>query len=209
MPYTQNWGVSRSQSPFNALMPPVAKEEEKEVTPVDTSPDADKDIIEQNNANAKIENTKPKTRRGWLDWAQDALTVAGMVPGIGNAFDAANVAVSGGRAAYAHFTGDTNAAKTHLGNAALSAAAAIPIVGQAAGAAKLAKSANTIYKLDKGGSMAIKSYKLAKSKDKEVELAENRRKQNVLQSSDVLAGDSEKEKGFSNPFVSKSKNIFV
>jgi len=57
MPYTQNWGVSRSQSPFNALIPPVEKKEVKEFAPeVDTSPDADKDIIEQNNSIAGAYN---------------------------------------------------------------------------------------------------------------------------------------------------------
>jgi len=56
MPYTQNWGVSRSQSPFNALIPPVEKKEEKEFVPeVNTSPDADEDIIEANNEIAKGE----------------------------------------------------------------------------------------------------------------------------------------------------------
>ena len=212
MPYIQSWGVSRSQSPFNALQSPLSymgtrapkKDEVK-----DEVKDENNVVPEDNPATNIIRQNNIKTRRSFIDWAQDALTVAGMVPGIGNIADAANVAVSGGRAAYAHFTGDRDAAKTHLGNAALSAAAAVPIVGQAAGAAKLAKSANTIYKLDKGGQVALKSYKLAKSKDKEVELAENRRRQNLLQSSDVLAGDSEKEKGFSNPFASKSKNIFV
>ena len=185
MPYTQKWGISR-----NAFQSPLHNngEEDNQAT----------NIIRKNNI---------KTRRGWLDWAQDALTVAGMVPGIGNIADAANVAVSGGRAAYSHFTGDRDAAKTHLGNAALSAAAAVPIVGQAAGAAKLVKSAKTIKALDLGGKLALKSTKLAKSGATEVELAENRRKQNVLQSSDVLAGDSETNSP--NPFVSRPKNIFV
>ena len=61
MAYTQGWGISRSQSPFNAFQSPVSymgtkkkeeiKKEEKEITPeVDIS--TDEDIITQNNEKA-------------------------------------------------------------------------------------------------------------------------------------------------------------
>ena len=56
MSYTQGWGISRSQSPFNAMVPPGEKKKEKEFAPeVDVSPDADKDIIETNNKIAQGE----------------------------------------------------------------------------------------------------------------------------------------------------------
>ena len=83
MAYTQGWGISRSQSPFNAFQSPVSymgtkkkeevKKEEKEITPeVDIS--TDEDIITQNNEKAAKE-------RGFLDRFQDALTLGGFVPG--------------------------------------------------------------------------------------------------------------------------------
>ena len=80
---------------------------------------------------------------GWgkslLDWGQGALSVAGMVPGVGLIADAANTAISGGRAAYAGYTGDKEGQKKHLGNMALNATAMIPGVGQIATAGKAGK----------------------------------------------------------------------
>ena len=79
---------------------------------------------------------------GWsdaLDWGQTGLTAAGMIPGLGNFADLANVAVSGGRAAYAKATGDEAGVKKHLAAGALNAAAAIPGAGLAVGGTKLAK----------------------------------------------------------------------
>ena len=81
-----------------------------------------------------------------MDRGQDMLTVAGMVPGLGNVADLANVAVSTGRGAYAKYTGDDAAAKKHAAAAAINAAAAIPGAGLAVGAGKLAKSGLAIAK---------------------------------------------------------------
>ena len=87
---------------------------------------------------------------GWgsslMDWGQGALSVAGMIPGIGIVADAANTAISGGRAAYAAYTGDEEAQKKHLSNMALNATAMIPGVGQVATATKGVKGATNIVK---------------------------------------------------------------
>ena len=69
-----------------------------------------------------------------LDIGQDVLSVAGMIPIVGNAFDAVNTGISGARAAFT--TGD--ARKKHLMNMGLNAAAMIPGAGLAVGGAKLA-----------------------------------------------------------------------
>ena len=64
MPYTQQWGISRSafQSPLNdngrktIMEEPVEKEEPSWAVPkVDVSEAADKDIIEQNNEVSKVQ----------------------------------------------------------------------------------------------------------------------------------------------------------
>lgn len=87
---------------------------------------------------------------GWgsslMDWGQGALSVAGMIPGIGIVADAANTAISGGRAAYAGYTGDTEGRNKHLANAALNATAMIPGVGQIATATKGVKGVTNIAK---------------------------------------------------------------
>tara|TARA_R100001230_G_C5647027_1_gene152510 strand:- start:513 stop:1070 length:558 start_codon:yes stop_codon:yes gene_type:complete len=98
--------------------------------------------ININNAKAKAKSR----RRGFLDWAQDGLTAAGMIPGVGAIPDLVNTVVSAGRAGYAGITGDKEAAKEHLVNLGLNLAAAVPVAGQAAGATKLARSANKIQK---------------------------------------------------------------
>lgn len=102
---------------------------------------------------------------GWsdaLDYAQTGLTAAGMVPGLGNLADIANVAVSGGRAAYAKATGDDANAKKHAAALALNAAAAIPGAGLAVGAGKLAKAGLTAAKGAKTLDKVADSAKLVK-----------------------------------------------
>jgi hypothetical protein len=69
-----------------------------------------------------------------------------MVPGLGNFADLANVALSGGRSAYAKATGDEAGFKKHAASMALNAAAAIPGAGLAVGAGKLAKAGLTAAK---------------------------------------------------------------
>ena len=81
-----------------------------------------------------------------LDWGQGALSVAGMIPGVGLIADAANTAISGGRAAYSKATGDDEAYKKHMGNLALNATAMIPGVGQIATASKGVKGLATAAK---------------------------------------------------------------
>ena len=111
MPYIQQFGISR-KSPLFA---------QNEAT----------NIVEKNNVKAQKEKSG-----SWLDWAQDALVVAGTLPIIGNVADVANVAISGGRAAHAALTGgDTG---KYLGDMALNAAAAIPGVGQGVAGARIA-----------------------------------------------------------------------
>ncbi len=87
---------------------------------------------------------------GWgdsfLDFTQGALSVAGMIPGVGILADGANTAISGGRAAYNTYMGDDEAAKKHLGNMALNATAMIPGVGQVATASKGVKGISNIAK---------------------------------------------------------------
>ena len=84
----------------------------------------------------------------FLNRIQTGLTVAGMVPGIGNLADMANTAVSAGRAGYAKYKGDEAGYKTHRNNAAINAAAMVPGAGLAVGGAKLAA------KAAKGGKIA-------------------------------------------------------
>ena len=81
-----------------------------------------------------------------MDYGQNALTVAGMTPLFGNVADGLNVAISGGRAAYAKHVGDEAAYKHHRNSAAINAAAAIPGAGLAVGAGKLAKAGITAAK---------------------------------------------------------------
>jgi hypothetical protein len=76
-----------------------------------------------------------------LDKFQDGLTAAGLIPTIGAVPDTINTLISAGRGAYNYATGDTERAKSQMGDLALNAASIIPVVGQGAGAAKLAKSA--------------------------------------------------------------------
>ena len=82
-----------------------------------------------------------------LDIVQGALDVAGLAPVVGILADLTNAGISTARGNYA--------------DAALSMAAAIPIVGTAAGAGKLAKRATTLYRAVKEAE--LKSIKSTKS----------------------------------------------
>jgi hypothetical protein len=79
-----------------------------------------------------------------MDYMQGGLSAVGMIPGIGNIADAANTAISGGRAAYSKYQGDEDAYKKHMGAMALNATAMIPGVGQMATMAKGAKGAKNV-----------------------------------------------------------------
>ena len=82
--------------------------------------------------------------RSWLDWAQDGLTAGGMIPAVGAIPDIINTVISTGRAGYAGLTGDSAGAKRHSANAALNAAAIIPVVGQGVSGAKLINTTSKI-----------------------------------------------------------------
>jgi hypothetical protein len=85
-----------------------------------------------------VEVAKASPAKGLLDSLQDGLSVAGMIPVVGNIADGANTLLSGGRAAHAKYKGDDKAAAKHTKNMAINATAMIPGVGQAATAGKLA-----------------------------------------------------------------------
>ena len=117
-----------------------------------------------------IDRLRDKYQKGGVkyntfDKLQDTLTTAGLIPGVGAVPDAINTVISGGRAAYNYATGDTQRAKSQMGDLALNAASIIPVAGQGAGIAKLAKSAVKIsdpaYKAYKGVKKAKKIKALA------------------------------------------------
>lgn len=82
------------------------------------------------------------------------LAIAGQLPIIGEVADLANAGISGARGLYNTAVGDTAKAKEQYALAGLSAASAIPFVGNAAGAARLAKTGHKIahkaHNLEKG-----------------------------------------------------------
>ena len=99
-----------------------------------------------------VEAAKASPAKGLMDNLQDGLSMAGMIPVIGNIADAANVAVSGGRAGYAKYKGDTKGAAKHTKNMAINAAAMIPGAGQAVTAGKFAaKGGKALAKATKKG----------------------------------------------------------
>ena len=123
-----------------------------------------KSIIQGTKGHQKaVEVAQASPAKGLLDNLQTGLTAAGMIPALGNVADLANVAVSGARAGYAKYKGDTEGAKKHTKNMAVNAAAAVPGAGLAVGGAKLA-------------SKAVKGAKALKAADKTKEAGEVVRK---------------------------------
>ena len=122
MSYVQRFGINRN-SPMNMVSP--IKRSNLEEIPANN-------VIEKENVKAQEEKSG-----SWLDWAQDALTVAGTIPLVGNVADGVNTLVSGGRALHAGVTG-SGEVKKHLGNMALNAGSMIPAVGQGFAGAKIA-----------------------------------------------------------------------
>lgn len=122
MSYVQRFGINRN-SPMNMVSP--IKRSNLEEIPANN-------VIEKENVKAQEEKSG-----SWLDWAQDALTVAGTIPLVGNVADGVNTLVSGGRAIHAGVTG-SGEVKKHLGNMALNAGSMIPAVGQGFAGAKIA-----------------------------------------------------------------------
>ena len=80
---------------------------------------------------------KLQTRPGWLDGVQLALGALGMAPVVGEVFDLADAGISYARGDYP--------------GASLSMAAAIPGIGNVAGAGKLANRLNKLTKKVSGG----------------------------------------------------------
>lgn len=138
MSYVQRFGINRN-SPMNMVSP--IKRSNLEDNPANN-------VIEKENVKAQEEKSG-----SWLDWAQDALTVAGTIPLVGNVADGVNTLVSGGRAIHAGVTGSGDAYK-HLGNMALNAGSMIPAVGQGFAGAKIAA---------KVSDKALKAGKIAKT----------------------------------------------
>ena len=132
MPYVQQFGINKP-SPLAWWGSDDKKEESNQAS----------DIIENNN----------KKSGGWfstaMDYAQEGLGWAGMLPGVGAAADLINAGISGGRAGYAGLTGDTEGLKHHTGQAALNLAFAVPGAGDvAAGVNKLGKVGKAIKYAD-------------------------------------------------------------
>ena len=127
-------------------------------------------IIEGTKSHKKaVEDAKSSPAKGLMDNLQTALTAAGMVPALGNIADIANVGISGARAGYAKYKGDTEGMKKHLKAGAINAAAAIPGAGLAVGATKLgskaakgAKALKTAGKTDEAIEAVAKGQKLKK-----------------------------------------------
>tara|TARA_R100000406_G_scaffold26623_1_gene17127 strand:- start:1250 stop:1843 length:594 start_codon:yes stop_codon:yes gene_type:complete len=99
-----------------------------------------------------------------LDKVGTGLTGLGMIPGVGNIADAANTALSAGRAGYAKYKGDDKAYKKHRNEAAINAAAMIPGAGLAVGASKLAVKGAKAAKAAKVASKADDTSKVVASK---------------------------------------------
>ncbi len=99
-----------------------------------------------------------------LDRTQQQLDVAGMIPAFGIVPDAINVATSGVRGGVADYMGDKKGAQDHYGNMGLSALAAIPGAGLAAGAGKIGKNTYKAGKAVKYGGKGTKQvYKSQKN----------------------------------------------
>ena len=120
----------------------------------------------------------------WLNKIQTGLSVAGMMPVIGNVADIANTAVSAGRAGYAKYKGDTKGAKKHLANMAINATSAVPGLGLAAGGAKLAKAGVKAAKSNKS-LKAVKEIKGAK--DLATKTAKNVKKESLKRTTKMAA----------------------
>ena len=148
MAYVQRFGLSR-RSPLNAFGEPSKKKEEENPAT---------DIIEKENKKSEEQGYN------WTDGVTDALTVAGMIPGLGIVPDAINTVFNLGGAGVAALTGG-NASK-YLGNAALAGGAMIPGIGQGVSGVKLAaklapKTVKTVKGLD-AGSKVLKAGQVAK-----------------------------------------------
>tara|TARA_R100000234_G_C4973959_1_gene167605 strand:+ start:204 stop:1070 length:867 start_codon:yes stop_codon:yes gene_type:complete len=123
-----------------------------------------------------VEAAKASPAKGLLDNLQTGLTAAGMVPALGNVADIVNVGISGARAGYAKYKGDTEGAKKHTKEMALNAAAAVPGAGLAVGGAKLTskavKGVKTLKAADKTEE-ATKAVKEGQKLKKTMKTAEN------------------------------------
>ena len=147
-----------------------------------------------------------------LDKVGTGLTAVGMIPAFGNIADAANTALSAGRAGYAKYKGDDKAYKKHRNEAAINAAAMIPGAGLAVGASKLAvkgakaaKAAKAVVKTDDAkvaGRVAKATVKKA-AKESVKEAPKNLVKNEAVSKAKEVANKPEKKK---QEIATKSKN---
>ena len=168
-----------------------------------------KSIIHGTKGHKKAVEDTSSPNKGLLDNLQTGLTAAGMIPGLGNVADIANVGISGARAGYAKYKGDDAGAKKHATNMAINAAAAVPGAGLAVGGAKLgakaakgAKALKTAGKTDEAVEVAAKGQKLKKG----VKTAE------AVTDTTTAAGMTEKDlkqRNQQKPSESKDKNTKI
>ncbi len=150
MAYLQRFGINR-RTPMNMVAP---------MKMVGGEDNQASNVIEKQNKKAVEEKSS-----SWFDGISDALTVAGMVPGLGIIPDAINTVANLGAAGYSALTGgDTG---KYLTNAALAGGAMIPGVGQGVSGTKLAakvlpKTVKAVKGLDKT-SKVLKTGKVAKN----------------------------------------------
>ena len=152
-----------------------------------------KNVIDPTVAGAKkagkwVKDNAGKIANTAADIGQGALTIGGMIPIVGNVFDAANTAWSAGRAAIAS---SPEARKKHLKNMAVNAAAMIPGAGLAVGAGKIGAG------IVKGGMAAAKAFSptVAKLAAKGSNVASK------VGSSKIAQGASNLATGAANKFV--------
>ena len=105
-------------------------------------------FVNKPNNRANLNDARPASQSSErrLDNIQTALDVSGMTPGAGIVPDLVNVGISGLRSGYNLIKGDKSAAKKHISQAGLSLGAAIPVIGQWFGGAKLASKGSKLMK---------------------------------------------------------------
>ena len=162
------------------------KEQNEDVVRREDLDEKGKKLYDKRQAQIKARKKAKKSpmKNKFLNRIQKGLSVAGMVPGIGNVADIANTAVSGARAGYAKYKGDTKGAKKHLANMAINATSAVPGLGLAAGGAKLARAGVKAAKSNK----SLKAIKEIKGvKDLASKTAKNVKKESIKRTTKMAA----------------------
>lgn len=116
-----------------------------------------------------VNNLKAYHKEKPLDAVGMDLAAVGQIPYIGEPFDLLNAALSTGRAGYEYLMGNPDSAAYHMSLAGLSGASAIPFVGNATGATRLAHGAHSLahgaHNVERG-ILAGKGIKAAKYESK-------------------------------------------